>query len=330
MLVHSSGMIFVSSRDKWTLNLLWRVLPEELSQIVETQQFGKGPWNWTGMEKKADNHAVDSSGEGYLIHEMSLENCPGWRSVSLYSVREISGRFVDPLVGKTGYIALILCVLVGGAVVVLYVTAQHDIRNRRQAEETLGESEERYRSLFETTIDGVFITGVDGTPIDANQSCLDMFGYQRQEILGTSVLKCYANPEDRNRVTHDLDQRGAVKDYPLNLVKKDGTKIDCLLTGTVRKASDGKILGYRGIIRDVTEHKRTEEALRISEDKFSKAFFLSPDAIAITQLDNGMYVSVNEGFMQVLGYAEEELIGKTSLELNVWDIPEDRNRVSRG
>ncbi|MEI8183189.1 MAG: ATP-binding protein [Desulfomonile sp.] len=206
MLVHSSGMIFVSSRDKWTLNFLWRVLPEELCQIAQTQQFGKGPWNWTGMEKKADNHAMDSSGEGYLIHEMSLENCPGWRSVSLYSVKEISGKFVDPLAGKTGYVALILCVLVGGAVVVLYVTAQHDIRSRNQAEETLRES----------------------------------------------------------------------------------------------------------------------------EDKFSKAFFLSPDAIAITRLDAGVYVSVNEGCRQALGYAEEELIGKTSLELNVWDNPEDRNRVIEG
>ena len=65
--------------------------------------------------------------------------------------------------------------------------------------------------------------------------------------------------------------------------------------------SKGTLIGLHGLSRDITERKRMEEKLRTSEDKFSKAFFTSPDAIAITQLDNGMYVSVNEGFMQVLG-----------------------------
>ncbi|MEI6135725.1 MAG: PAS domain S-box protein, partial [Desulfomonile sp.] len=73
--------------------------------------------------------------------------------------------------------------------------------------------------------------------------------------------------------------------------------------------------------------KQAEETLRISEEKFSKAFFLSPDAIAINRLVDGVYVSVNEGFKQILGFAEDEVIGKAALELNIWDNPEDRNRL---
>jgi len=79
LLVNSNGMIFASSREDWNLNLLWRVMPEELSQIAATDQFGKGPWNWTGLERKADDQVVDSSGEAYLIQETSLEKCPGWK-----------------------------------------------------------------------------------------------------------------------------------------------------------------------------------------------------------------------------------------------------------
>ncbi|MDQ1240098.1 MAG: two-component system, cell cycle sensor histidine kinase and response regulator CckA [Thermodesulfobacteriota bacterium] len=70
-----------------------------------------------------------------------------------------------------------------------------------------------------------------------------------------------------------------------------------------------------------------EQALRESEDKFRKAFFSSPDAIAISRLIDGMYVSINEGFKRVIGYDREEVIGKTSLELNVWANLEDRNKL---
>ena len=77
----------------------------------------------------------------------------------------------------------------------------------------------------------------------------------------------------------------------------------------------------------IVERYQAEEALRISEEKFSKAFQVNPDAITITRLVDGMFVSVNEGFKHLSGYPEEEVIGKTSMELNILDNPEDRNRL---
>jgi PAS domain S-box-containing protein len=88
-----------------------------------------------------------------------------------------------------------------------------------------------------------------------------------------------------------------------------------------------EMIGTVGCGRDVTRERRIEDALRQSEEKFSQAFFLSPDAISISQLIDGKIVSVNEGFKQIFGYAEAEVIGKTSLELHIWDNPEDRNRL---
>ncbi|MHB8205608.1 MAG: PAS domain S-box protein [Desulfomonilaceae bacterium] len=73
--------------------------------------------------------------------------------------------------------------------------------------------------------------------------------------------------------------------------------------------------------------EKSHEALRASEETFSKSFFLSPDAVSISLLIDGMFVSVNKGFKQIFGYQEEEIIGKTSLELNMWDNPEDWNRL---
>ena len=134
LLVHSSGIIFASNQEDLILKLFSKPSPEELLRIAKTEQFGKGPWNWSGFEEKADKKVVDSSGEIYLIQEVGLADCPGWKIVSLYSVRAIYGK-IDTLVGKSGYVALFLFLLLGGAVIGLYVMAHRDITERKRMEQ---------------------------------------------------------------------------------------------------------------------------------------------------------------------------------------------------
>jgi diguanylate cyclase (GGDEF)-like protein/PAS domain S-box-containing protein len=137
-----------------------------------------------------------------------------------------------------------------------------DITERKRAEEALLESEERYRNIFEDSIEAIYVSSREGKFIDVNQSTLDLFNYTREEIMGLNVLQLYANPADRDRFQQEIEQRGSVKNYEVRFHKKDGTEIDCLLTSTVWKAIDGTILGYQGIIRDVTEIKKVEDKLR--------------------------------------------------------------------
>jgi two-component system, cell cycle sensor histidine kinase and response regulator CckA len=75
---------------------------------------------------------------------------------------------------------------------------------------------------------------------------------------------------------------------------------------------------------------RTEEALRESEEKFRKAFLTHPDSININRLQDGMYVSINHGFTEIMGYTEADVIGRTSLELNIWADPANRNQLIEG
>jgi len=75
------------------------------------------------------------------------------------------------------------------------------------------------------------------------------------------------------------------------------------------------------------ERKQAEEALRLSEDKFSKAFHTSPDSININRLSDGLYIEINQGFTAITGYTAEDVKGKTSLELDIWADPEDRARL---
>jgi PAS domain S-box-containing protein len=91
-----------------------------------------------------------------------------------------------------------------------------------------------------------------------------------------------------------------------------------------------EIIGVTSFSLKVTERKRTEEALIKSEEKFRKAFLTSPDSININRLSDGLYVSVNDGFINMTGYSEEEVIGKTSIELNIWVDEGDREKLAEG
>ena len=80
-------------------------------------------------------------------------------------------------------------------------------------------------------------------------------------------------------------------------------------------------------VRDITDRKHAEESLRVSEEKFSKAFHLGPDAITITSAEDGRYIEVNDNFLRLTGYTREELIGRASLELGIWANPKDRQQA---
>jgi PAS domain S-box-containing protein len=90
-----------------------------------------------------------------------------------------------------------------------------------------------------------------------------------------------------------------------------------------------EIVGATAFSFNVTERKRMEISLKRSEEKFRKAFITSPDAININRLSDGMYISINDGFTNIMGYAEKDVIGKTSLELNIWVDPADRVKLAR-
>jgi len=134
-----------------------------------------------------------------------------------------------------------------------------DVTEMRNAERALRKSEEEYRSLFEQSRDAIYLSTREGRFIDVNQSMLDLFGYTREELLETDARDIYVEPADRDRFQQEIEQKGSVLDYEVRFRKKDATPMDCLLTATVRRAGDGSILGYQGIIRDISERKRAEE-----------------------------------------------------------------------
>jgi len=110
--------------------------------------------------------------------------------------------------------------------------------------------------------------------------------------------------------------------------KKDGTIFPVEITGRFLKWRGRPV--HIAAIRDITNRKNAEEALRASEERFRLTFLTSPDSINISRMEDGLFVDVNEGFTAITGYTREDAIGKTSLEINLWDNLDDRAKLTDG
>jgi len=136
---------------------------------------------------------------------------------------------------------------------------QREAAELRLSDEAIWEGEEKYRTLFDESRDAIYITSRDGKFLDVNRALLELFEYTKEEMIDTlNVEEIYVYPGDRDTFQEEIETKGSVRDYEVKFCKKNGTEMDCLLTGSVRRSSTGRLLGYQGIIRDVTEQKRIE------------------------------------------------------------------------
>lgn len=143
----------------------------------------------------------------------------------------------------------------------LLVTIRRAIE-RRENRRALRESEERYRGFFETSRDCAFITSREGRWLDMNEAAVQLFGYPSREALGkTNVRDLYKNPTDRRSLTQAIESEGAVKEYPVDLQRRNGEVIHALISAVVRVDGHDNVIGYQGTVRDITQRKRAEQAL---------------------------------------------------------------------
>lgn len=162
---------------------------------------------------------------------------------------------------------------------------------RAQAEVKLRESKEIYRRFFQTSRDAVFITSEDGSWIDMNQSAVELFGYQKKEqLLSVNIFDLYYEPKEREAYTQVIEEKGYTKGYPLKLRKNDGSVIDALISSTLYEV-DNKIVGYQGIIRDISQDLKIEEERQKLLNQQAVIDELSVDVGSILELEK-LYESI--------------------------------------
>ncbi|GEM_PF-161837 len=188
-------------------------------------------------------------------------------------------------------------------------SAVRDITERKQAEISLRESEARYRSLFEQYHDAVFILDMQGQHLAANQRAADMLGYSIEEIQTLSVQDTSYEPEASGQVMEKLLQGERVPLYERKFKRKDKQFVQAEVNVELVRDDQGNPLHILSVVRDITERKQAEEAIRASNEILGAIFNVSPLAVILLDMA-GMIQLWNPAAERIFGWAKDEILGK--------------------
>jgi PAS domain S-box-containing protein len=224
----------------------------------------------------------------------------------MYFFLEPQANFIQHVLGpdifQTWTRVLVLCLfLIFGSHV------QYTVNKRRAADDALRESQEKYRTILESIEEGCFETDIDGNLTFFSNPFLKKLGYSRDELLGRNTSQ-YTSPdtaEKMNRITERLKKTGKpenVADY--DVIRKDGSNVSLELSVSLLKDQDGRPMGYRGVLRDVSERKKTEEEKHKLETQLQQAQKME----SIGTLAGGIAHDFNNILMGIQGNASLMLL----------------------
>lgn len=265
----------------------------------------------------------DWFGKAYPDPEYRQKVIANWKGALIGGKRELSRPRIFKVTCKDGATKEIIFkwgTLTDGSYLVTY----EDITERKLAEQALKESEEKYRSLFESSKDPLFVTTKQGKFVDLNEAMVQLLAYSsKEEMMKIEVVQTYFNLEDRSKFQEIMAKQNFVNDLELELKRKDGGKIYALLSVTTRKDPQGNIIGYKGAMKDITERKLAEETLRQSEEKYRSILESMEEGYYEVDLA-GNLTFTNSSACRIHGYPREELIGMNNRQ---WTDKENAKKV---
>jgi PAS domain S-box-containing protein len=211
----------------------------------------------------------------------------------------------------------------------IYAVAR-DVTERKNVESALRETEGLYRTVFQTSPDGIVLLDLEGRITFASPKALQVIGVAAiEEVTGRSIDDFIA-PDDHARV-HAAFERVLNEQYysssEYTVRRPDGSSFIGEFNAALLRDVEGRPKGVLGIMRDTTARKQAEEALRSSERKLAEIFRASPGFISVSTMDEGRILEVNDAYTTLLGFERAQVIGRTAYEFNLWPTPGDRARL---
>lgn len=186
--------------------------------------------------------------------------------------------------------------------------------SRKHAEEQAQAASSYARGLIEASIDPLVTINPEGKITDVNKASEIATGVSREKLIGSDFSSYFTEPEKAIEGYRQVFEKGTVRDYPLAIRHTSGEVTDVLYNATVYRNEVGEVKGVFAAARDITEHKKMEEAIRISEAKYRSIFENAAEGIFQTT-KNGRFLSANPACVELLGYssAEELIAGVTDI-----------------
>ena len=224
-----------------------------------------------------------------------------------------------------------------------FVIVFENITERKRTEDALKESRQHLANIIDFLPDATLVINSAGEVIAWNKAIEEMTGVKASDMLGKGNHE-YALPfyGERRPILADLvlrPQEEILSKYAETARRRNeivgeasmpALRIGetCLYgTASVLRDSSGNVVGAIQSIRDITENKRAQNALRESEERFSRFFRASPMGTSILRLTDNQFADVNDAFLDLFGYTRKEVIAQNPLELGIWVDPEDRVRM---
>ncbi|MFA4875791.1 MAG: PAS domain S-box protein [Methanoregula sp.] len=307
-IVHGSPMLqFVIDKDHRVIS--WNKAIEEYSGIKSADIVGTRDL-WKAFYESERPVLAD------LLVDEKIELLPEWYQGTITKSRFVDGAYEAtdffPKMGANGKWLYFTAAPIRDPAgnIIGAVETLEDITEHKRAEEALTESEEKYRRFFRTSRDSVFITSKDGHFIDFNMVLVKLFGYSDQELRQVKVEDLYANPEERVNHINIIAERGFTREFPVDMRRKDGSVIHTLITSVARYDEKGNVIGFQGTIRDITEHKKAEEALKESEARLNSVMHGSPMLQFVIDKNHRVF-SWNKAIEEYSGIKAETVVGTT-------------------
>ncbi|MEL0169907.1 MAG: EAL domain-containing protein [Pseudomonadaceae bacterium] len=202
-----------------------------------------------------------------------------------------------------------------------------DVQEQKLAEQALRRSEQKFSSVFHNCPDTIVLADTaEGRLLSVNQTFEEQFGIKIADAVGHTAteLGLWVEPGAGPRVLALLLTR-TKSNVELDFQRADGSRFTGLLSARPVSIDGQPVLVT--VIRDISKLKLTQEQLRLSEQKFSRAFHASPDGLLITRASDGMLLDINDGFTRITGYTREQAIGTSTLALRLWRDDQDRKRM---
>ena len=199
-----------------------------------------------------------------------------------------------------------------------FVSSGRDITERKRAEEALAQAEEKYRTIFENAVVGIFQTTPDGQYLTANPTLASILGYSSPQELMAALAdlnhQFYVEPGRRAEFVRLMQEQGAVSTFESEVYRKDGSVIWISEDARLLHGADGRALGFEGTTVDITQRRQAEEALRQSEAQKSAIMESALDAIITIDAESRV-TEFNLAAEKIFGFSREQALGRTLSEL---------------